>query len=167
MGHVNPDGPTPSGWSVEALERLGVPILQAITVGSSHAQWDASPRGLSPLDTAMNVALPEFDGRIIGVPVSFKEVVEPAGASLGAPVTAYVARADRVARIVGLALRLANLRRTPNASKRIAVVLTNYNAKASRIGNAVGLDTPESVLRLLRALHAAGYDIGDAGCAAG
>src|SRR6185436_7656451 len=64
MGQVSADGPTPSGWSVKALEQLGVPILQAITVGSSYAQWAASPRGLSPLDTAMNVALPEFDGRI-------------------------------------------------------------------------------------------------------
>ena len=53
------------------------------------------------------------------------------------------------------------LRRKPNADKRVAVVLTNYNAKASRIGNAVGLDTPASLLRLLHAMRAAGYDVGD------
>ena len=83
----------------------------------------------------MNVALPEFDGRIITVPVSFKEEVGNA--------MRYVARAaDRVARVIGLALRFAALRRTPNASKRLGFILTNYNAKASRIGNAVGLDTP-------------------------
>jgi cobalamin biosynthesis Mg chelatase CobN len=35
-------------------------------------------------------------------------------------------------------------------------VLTNYDAKASRIGNAVGLDTPAFVLRLLHAFAAAG-----------
>ncbi|HEY3060798.1 MAG TPA: cobaltochelatase subunit CobN, partial [Chloroflexota bacterium] len=154
MGQVRADGPTPSGWSVEALERLGVPVLQAITVGSSHAQWDGSQRGLSPVETAMNVALPEFDGRIITVPISFKEEVQSG-------VTAYVPRADRIARVVGLALRWATLRRKRNARKRLALILTNYNAKASRIGNAVGLDTPASVLRLLHALHAAGYDIGD------
>ena len=79
MGRVNADGPTPSGWSVEALEQLGVPVLQAITVGSSYAQWDASQRGLSPVETAMNVAIPEFDGRIITVPISFKE--EPTGSA--------------------------------------------------------------------------------------
>jgi cobaltochelatase CobN len=165
MGQVSSDGPTPSGWSVEALERLGVPVLQAITAGSSHAQWDASQRGLTPLDTAMNVALPEFDGRIIGVPISFKELIAPDfcdGPGLDAPVVAYMPRPDRISRVVGLALRLAHLRRTPNDSKGIALVLTNYNAKASRIGNAVGLDTPASVLRLLHALDAAGYDVGDA-----
>jgi cobaltochelatase CobN len=155
MGHVNADGPTTAGWSVEALDKLGVPILQAIPVGSSHAQWEVSPRGLTPVEAAMNVALPEFDGRIIGVPISFKERAD------GAAVVSYVPRPDRVARVVGLALRLAALRRKPNREKRLAMVLTNYNAKASRIGNAVGLDTPASVLRLLRALAEAGYEVGD------
>lgn len=161
MGQVNPDGPTGAGWSVEALNRLGIPVLQAITAGGSHAQWDASQRGLTPLETAMNVALPEFDGRIISVPISFKESV-PADGRLDGAVVTYVPRADRVRRIVGHALRLAALRRTPNTHKRVALVLTNYNAKASRIGNAVGLDTPASVLRLLHAMHAHGYDVGDA-----
>jgi cobaltochelatase CobN len=163
MGQVNPAGPTPAGWSVEALEQLDVPVLQAIAVGSSYAQWDASQRGLTPLETAMNVALPEFDGRIITVPISFKELVpseEPAGRFEG-PVVAYVPRADRIERVVGLAMRQAALRRKPNAHKRLAVVLTNYNAKASRIGNAVGLDTPASVVRLLHALADSGYDVGD------
>jgi cobaltochelatase CobN len=73
MGDVNPDGPTPSGWSVDALASLDVPVLQAICAGTTRWQWEASPRGLNPLDTAMNVALPEFDGRIITVPISFKE----------------------------------------------------------------------------------------------
>ncbi|HYY88606.1 MAG TPA: cobaltochelatase subunit CobN, partial [Chloroflexota bacterium] len=50
MGQVNTDGPTSSGWSVQALDRLAVPVLQAITVGSSYAQWEASPRGLSPVE---------------------------------------------------------------------------------------------------------------------
>src|SRR5207248_1212114 len=104
-------------------------------------------------ETAMNVALPEFDGRIIGVPISFKEDVAPG-------VVTYVPRADRVARIVGLALRLARLRHVPNGAKKVALILTNYNARASRIGNAVGLDTPASVLRLMSALSDAGYDLG-------
>ncbi len=160
MGQVNPDGPTSAGWSVEALNRLGIPVLQAITAGGSHAQWDASPRGLTPLETAMNVALPEFDGRIIGVPVSFKESL-PAGGRLDGSVVSYVPRADRVQRMIGQAVRLAALRRTPNSEKRLALVLTNYNAKASRIGNAVGLDTPASVLRLLHTLRKHGYDVGD------
>ena len=41
----------------------------------------------------------------------------------------YVPVPDRVERVVGLALRLAALRRKPNAEKRIAFVLTNSPAQ--------------------------------------
>jgi len=156
MGTVNPDGPTMSGWSVEQLLALDVPVLQAITAASSRTAWEVSGRGLGPLDTAMNVAIPEFDGRIITVPISFKEV----GGDHMMPVR-YVPVPDRVERVVGLALRQAVLRRKPNAEKRIAFVLTNSTAKASRIGNAVGLDAPASLLRVLHALHDAGYTVED------
>src|SRR5919201_3123110 len=128
MGGVNPDGPTMAGWSVEALERLDVPVLHAVLAGGPRVAWETSLRGLGPLDTAMHVALPEFDGRIAAVPISLKEQqAGPAsrddghGVSLGAPVVRAVPVADRVQRMVGLALRLAALRRKPNSEKRVAV----------------------------------------------
>ncbi|MGI8552345.1 MAG: cobaltochelatase subunit CobN [Dehalococcoidia bacterium] len=161
MGGVNPDGPTLSDWSIEVLEQLDVPVLQAITASSSRAQWEASQRGLSPVDTAMNVAIPEFDGRIITVPISFKEnVSRPAQQANSTPaVIRYVPDEERIARVIGLARRLAVLRSKPNEEKRIALVLTNQAARASRIGNAVGLDAPASLLRLFAAMRTAGYQI--------
>ena len=42
-------------------------------------------------------------------------------------------------------------------------MLSAYPTKHSRIGNAVGLDTPVSLIRLLRAMRAAGYDLGEPG----
>ncbi|MGR8999680.1 MAG: cobaltochelatase subunit CobN, partial [Gammaproteobacteria bacterium] len=72
MGEITPGGSTPAGWSVSVLEQLNVPVLQAITSGMIETQWRLSTRGLNPLDAAMNVVLPEFDGRIITVPMSFK-----------------------------------------------------------------------------------------------
>src|SRR5262249_25654181 len=72
MGGVNPDGPTLSSWAAEAFAALDIPVLQAIAAGTTLWQWEGSARGLTPLDTAANVALPEFDGRIITVPISFK-----------------------------------------------------------------------------------------------
>ena len=44
--------------------------------------------------------------------------------------------------------------------KRLALVLSAYPTKHSRIGNAVGLDTPASAVALLRRLRAEGYDFG-------
>jgi cobaltochelatase CobN len=147
-------------WRVPALERLGVPILQAVTATSSHAEWEASDTGLSPLDTAMQVALPEFDGRIVTVPFSFKERTD--GDDLvGGPLVRYVADPDRTARVAGLAVNHARLRHVPNGEKRVALVLSNYPTKHSRIGNGVGLDTPASTVAILRAMRDAGYDLGD------
>src|SRR5690606_36878142 len=66
-----------------------------------------------------------------------------------------------------IAVNHARLRHIPNAEKRVALVLSAYPTKHSRIGNAVGLDTPVSTIRLLRRLRDAGYDLGGPGAAPG
>ncbi len=141
-------------WDARALTALDVPVLQGLCVTSSRADWLASDAGLAPIDAAMQVAIPEFDGRLIGVPFSFKET----GAD-GVP--AYVADPERAARVAGTAVAHARLRHVPNADKKLAVVLSSYPTKHSRVGNAVGLDTPASAVVLLRALRDAGYDVGE------
>ncbi|GAA1339548.1 cobaltochelatase subunit CobN [Catellatospora bangladeshensis] len=141
-------------WDVGALAALDVPILQGLCLTSSRAAWEANDDGLSPLDTATQVAIPEFDGRIITVPFSFKEIDEDG-------LTVYVADPERALRVAGTAVRHGRLRHVPPARRRICVMLSAYPTKHSRIGNAVGLDTPASVVRLLRALQDNGYDIGE------
>ncbi|MEU7924179.1 cobaltochelatase subunit CobN [Micromonospora sp. NPDC049107] len=140
-------------WDVGALAALDVPVIQALCLTSTREQWAASDAGLSPLDAAMQVAIPEFDGRIVTVPFSFKQV-DADGLSV------YAADPERAARVAGIAVRHARLRYVPNADKRIAVVLSSYPTKHSRVGNAVGLDTPASAVRLFAALAEAGYDLG-------
>lgn len=145
-------------WEAPALERLGVPVVQGICTTASREVWEGSAAGLSPLDVAWQVAIPEFDGRIISVPFSFKEVLED-GSPVGAPLTVYRADPERTRRVAGLAARLALLRRKPNDQKKLAILLSNYPTRHSRVGNAVGLDTPESAVRLLRRLSEAGYRV--------
>ena len=160
MGSLAVQGVTVAeGWSVEFLEAMNLPIIQAITSTSNHAEWAQSDAGLTPLDTAMSVAIPEFDGRIISVPVSFKEVVVE-DSTIGGVVTKYLPVADRIQLVAGMAVRLARLRHAPNAAKRVAVLFSSYPTKAARIGNAVGLDSPASLMHLLHALRQAGYDLG-------
>ncbi len=67
-------GGTDESWDIGALASLDVPILQGLCLTSSRAQWADSDEGLTPLDAATQVAIPEFDGRLITVPFSFKEV---------------------------------------------------------------------------------------------
>ncbi|PRW62584.1 cobaltochelatase subunit CobN [Actinopolyspora mortivallis] len=140
-------------WDVGALAQLDVPILQGMCLTSSRTAWEDNDEGLSPLDMATQVAVPEFDGRLITVPFSFKE-----NDSEGLPV--YVADAERAARVAGIAVRQARLAYVPPEQQRLVLMLSAYPTKHARVGNAVGLDTPLSAVRLLRALREQGYDIG-------
>ena len=154
-------GEGPEGWlewEVPALEELGVPVVQGICTTSPREAWLRSDAGLSPLDTAWQVAIPEFDGRIVSVPFSFKEH-QREQTPVGAPLSLYEADPERTRRLAGLATRFASLGRTPNAEKRVAVLLSNYPTKHSRVGNAVGLDTPASAVRLLREMKESGYEV--------
>ncbi|MGH3211216.1 MAG: cobaltochelatase subunit CobN [Trebonia sp.] len=140
-------------WDVGALARLDVPVLQGLCLTSSRAQWAHSKDGLTPLDAATQIAIPEFDGRLITVPFSFKET-GPDG------LTSYVPDLERTARVAGIAVKHAALRHVPAGERRVALMLSAYPTKHARIGNAVGLDTPASVVALLAAMREAGYDIG-------
>ncbi|MCW2719424.1 cobaltochelatase subunit CobN [Pseudonocardia sp.] len=142
-------------WDAGALATLDVPVLQGLCLTTSRATWSGSDAALSPMDAAMQVAIPEFDGRLITVPFSFKET-EP-----GDDLPVYRADPERATRLAGLAVRHASLRRTPVADRKLAIVLSSYPTKHSRVGNAVGLDTPASAVVLLNALRDAGYTVGD------
>ncbi|CQD15552.1 cobaltochelatase subunit CobN [Mycobacterium lentiflavum] len=141
-------------WNVEHLAALDIPILQGLCLTTSRDQWSQNDDGLSPLDVATQVAVPEFDGRIITVPFSFKEIDDDG-------LISYAADAERCARVAGLAIRHAQLRHVAPADKRVALVFSAYPTKHARIGNAVGLDTPASAVALVRAMRDRGYRVGD------
>jgi cobaltochelatase CobN len=140
-------------WDVGQLAELDVPVIQGLCLTRSREEWLADDDGLSPLDVGNQVAIPEFDGRLISVPFSFKETDEDG-------LTSYVADPERAARVAGTALAHARLRHTPPGERRICLMLSAYPTKHARIGNAVGLDTPASVVRLLAAMAGQGYDVG-------
>ena len=150
-----------ANWDIRVLEQLDVPILQAIVSTEPQAMWDERDIGLSPLDIAMNVALPELDGRIITVPVSFKETVSHNGTATGGELRRYVPNMEQTEAVASLAARYARMAHTPVSERKIAIVLSNYPTKASRLGNAVGLDTPASAINLLNAMRDSGYRVED------
>jgi cobaltochelatase CobN len=147
-------------WDVERMKALDIPILQGLCLTSSRQDWAASDDGVTPLDSANQIAIPEFDGRIITAPFSFKEIDED-----GLP--RYVADPERCARVAGIAVAHARLRHVEPKDRKVAVMLSAYPTKHSRVGNAVGLDTPVSAVRLLRAMRDQGYDLGAPGAIPG
>ncbi len=158
---LQPSDNADANWDIQVLEQLDVPILQAIVSTEPQAMWGERDIGLSPLDIAMNVALPELDGRIITVPVSFKEAVSHNGTATGGELRRYVPNIEQTEAVASLAARYARMAHKPESERKIAIVLSNYPTKASRLGNAVGLDTPASAINLLNAMRDAGYTVED------
>ena len=138
------------------LAGCDAPILQVALAGSSHAAWAASTRGLTPRDLAMHVVLPEVDGRIFANVIAFKDFTDHASGF--APVR-YRPVKDRVDATADLAFAWVRLRRAPSRHRRVAILLANYPNRDGRLGNGVGLDTPESLIGVLAAMRAEGYVI--------
>jgi cobaltochelatase CobN len=146
--------------SATPFDNADCPVFQVVFSGGSEAAWRAGTSGLSARDIAMNVALPEVDGRLITRAVSFKAEARRHEAT-ESWVLSYRPVPDRVAFVAALAARWARLRRTPAGQRRIAIVMANYPNRDGRLANGVGLDTPAGVVRTLRALVEAGYGISD------
>ena len=143
----------------EIWEKLNVPVLQVILSASSVEQWESQSQGLTPRDMAINVALPEVDGRIISRAVSFK-TLQTRNNKLETDVVVYEPVSDRIQFVAQLAANWVRLRVKPPQERRIALILANYPNTNGRLANGVGLDTPASCVEILKALKLAGYELG-------
>ena len=140
------------------LDAADCPVLQAFSIGASREAWGASARGMGAADLAMQVALPEFDGRLSGFPISFKE---DGPETEGYSQRRAVPHAEGIAALAERAAAWVRLAATPRAARRLALVLSDYPARGGRAGFAVGLDTPESARAIASDLADAGYATGD------
>ncbi|MEJ8562705.1 cobaltochelatase subunit CobN [Yoonia sp. GPGPB17] len=134
------------------------PIFQVILSGAAETSWAEGLHGLTARDIAMNVALPEVDGRILSRAVSFKGEAFFDDAT-ECPIATYQARGDRIDFVTQLTKNWANLRRTPSEIKKTALILANYPNKDGRLANGVGLDTPAATVHVLNLLKAEGHDV--------
>jgi cobaltochelatase CobN len=145
---------------VDLWETLNVPVFQVIFSGGSLDMWEGSSQGLTPRDMAMNVALPEVDGRIISRAVSFK-TVQAQNETLQTDVVVYEPERSRINFVAKLAVNWVKLRQTPVNERKIALILANYPNRDGRLANGVGLDTPASCLEILKTLRTEGYEVGE------
>jgi len=141
------------------LDEADAPVLQAIMSTGFRTAWETSLRGLGPADLAMNVVLPEIDGRLIGPAISFKAKSARREPHEFTPVL-HQPEEEAIARLASLASAWARLRKQPREQKKLALVLSDYPAKGGRTGYAVGLDGPESLKAITDDLRENGFDIG-------
>ena len=154
-GDQSPDNPLTMPAAAEA------PVFQIVLAGSTEQAWAEGLTGLSARDIAMNVALPEVDGRILSRAISFKDEAYFDEAT-ECPIATYRAQGDRIDFTARLAANWAKLRHKAPADRRVAMVLANYPNKDGRLANGVGLDTPAAAVNMLQALAGAGYRVENA-----
>lgn len=128
-----------------------VPAIQLMTTRYSPEDYETHPQGLDAMSLTSNVFQPELDGQIISVP----SAVQGEEAEDGVVRKVFLPLSDRVERACRLAVRWAQLRRLPASEKKVAL-LFNTMPGNDRIGCAEGLDTFESVRRIVEALKSEG-----------
>lgn len=157
----NPNGGSAAGTAGGPEDPLGqcdCPVLQVVFASQPAEDWKAGTRGLNPRDLAIAVALPEIDGRILSRAVAFK-----AEAQFDRRTECSIVRLQpdhgRCAFVARLAAGWSRLGRLSPAERKVALVMANYPNRDGRIGNGVGLDTPQSAVEILRAMKDAGYEL--------
>ncbi len=152
---------TPGGKRKETpFDVVDAPILQVIFSGGNEAGWREGLNGLSARDIAMNVALPEVDGRILSRAVSFKSEARYDEITQSS-VVSYQEVTDRIDFVADLAAGWLALRNTEVSKRKIALIMANYPNRDGRMGNGVGLDTPAGTIQVLKAMVREGYDVSD------
>jgi magnesium chelatase subunit H len=134
--------------SADLLGTLDVPYIVAQPLQmQDEAQWRA--QGVAPMQAVIMYDLPEMDGSV--APVALGAIREQR----------IVATPDRLARAARLAAGWARLRHTPNAEKRIGLVVYNFPPGLGKLATAALLDVPASLHALLLRLRADGYRVED------
>jgi magnesium chelatase subunit H len=142
----------------ELLARLDVPYLAAMPVEfQTLAEWDASERGLLPVEATMMVAIPELDGGT-GAMVFGGRANQP-GSDAKAAAHDMVASVERAAMLAARVAKLVALRRSTLAERKVGVVLFNFPPNAGNTGTAAFLAVFESLFNTLSAMKRAGYEV--------
>ncbi len=138
----------------EVLASLDVPYLAAMPVEfQTLDQWEASDRGLMPVESTIMVAIPELDGSTGPMVFGGRSGTDPKN---GRDMSAHGERAAMLAKRVA---RLVAMRQRERAQRKVAVVLFNFPPNAGNTGTAAYLSVFSSLYNTLKALAADGYDV--------
>ena len=152
----------------EILSKLDVPYIAAHPVEfQTMEQWQDSDRGLLPVESTIMVAIPELDGST--GPAVFGGRAD-GGTTCGGCERQCVfpksenARdmhvcAERAETLSARIEKLALLRRSQRANRKVGVVLFNFPPNAGNTGTAAYLSVFESLYRVLHAMKGAGYTV--------
>jgi len=151
------------------LGRLDVPYLAAHALEfQTIEEWRGSSRGLSPIESAIMVTIPELDGATGPIVYGGRPGAgdgtccgcarqcrfETSGSGRDMQVCA-----ERAETLAARAARLVALRRARNAERKVAVTLFNFPPNGGAVGTAANLSVMASLHNLLGAMKAEGYRV--------
>jgi magnesium chelatase subunit H len=138
--------------AIESLKKLNVPYLVSLPlVFQTTEEWTDSSLGLHPVQVALQVALPELDGGIEPIVFSGRD------SKTGKSHSLY----DRVEALAERAIKWSSLRKKPKAEKKLAITVFSFPPDKGNVGTAAYLNVFGSIYRVLKALKADGYNVGD------
>ena len=147
-----PAGSMEAGRQVEVAKRIltakNIPYIVAapLLIQDIHS-W--TRQGIGGLQSVVLYSLPELDGAIDTVPL---------GGLVGEDI--YLVP-ERLHRLTGRLKNWIDLRHTPPAARKLAVILYGFPPGYGATGTAALLNVPKSLLNFLQALKAQGYDVGE------
>ncbi|KGG15280.1 MULTISPECIES: cobaltochelatase subunit CobN [unclassified Prochlorococcus] len=141
---------------------LGIPVFQLLLSNRSKESWTKSTRGLDPIDLSLQVVLPELDGRITTKIAAFKSHYK-SDKNISTSIYKFKSDKTNIKWIINLVESWIILQNLKPEDVKASIILSNYPIKDGRIANGVGLDTPASLLSILKDLSNSGYDIGKTG----
>ncbi|KAE9455957.1 hypothetical protein C3L33_12129, partial [Rhododendron williamsianum] len=121
--------------AIEALMKLDVPYIVALPlVFQTTEEWLNSTLGLHPIQVALQVALPELDGK-------------------------SHALHKRVEQLCTRAIRWAELKRKLKAEKKLAITVFSFPPDKGNVGTAAYLNVFASIFSVLKELQRDGYNV--------
>ncbi len=153
--------------AVAALEALDVPYIAAHPLEfQTLGQWGASGGGLGPVETTMLIALPEIDGATNPTVYAGRHGVDgctgchhkcQAATAQALETRAMAPCPERIETLADKTMRLATLRKSDVANRKVGIVLYGFPPNAGAAGTAAYLGVFESLFNTLHAMAADGY----------
>ena len=140
-----------SGNPQTVLNLIDTPVFQAVaSTGRTEAEWRRDPQGLTAMNQVYWVSQPEFNGTIEPTVLFAKgqdEHTEPI--------------MDRITFFVRRIKNWLRLKAMPKKDRNVTILLHNNPCAGTEasLGGASGLDSFESVVRLMRYLADQGYTV--------
>jgi magnesium chelatase subunit H len=139
----------------EILTRLDVPYLSTMPVEFQTLEdWEASERGLMPVEATMMVAIPELDGATSPIVFGGRSARGSGGNQHD-----MSSQEDRTTMLANRIARLVSLRKRPVPDRKVGIVLFNFPPNGGNIGTAAFLGVFESLFNTLKGLSVAGYQV--------